>query len=52
MRVGGCPVCRIGMLEDQFTGCGLCCAIFLFPLGIIFCLLTKNKVCAHCRAEF
>lgn len=50
--VGGCPACRIGMLEDDFTCLGVCCAIFLFPVGILCCLALKNKRCTNCGAQF
>lgn len=50
--VGGCPACRIGVLEDDFTCLGVCCAIFLFPVGILCCLALKNKRCTNCGAQF
>lgn len=50
--INGCPACRIGVLEDDYTCLGLCCAIFLFPLGILCCLALKNKRCTNCGAQF
>lgn len=50
--INGCPACRIGVLEDDYTCLGICCAIFLFPLGILCCLAMKNKRCTNCGAEY
>lgn len=51
-RVGGCSACRIGVLEDNYPCAGLCCAIIFFPVGILCCLLMKNKRCSNCGVEF
>nr|NP_001163339.1 uncharacterized protein Dmel_CG12012, isoform B [Drosophila melanogaster]ABF85723.1 IP05417p [Drosophila melanogaster]ACZ94611.1 uncharacterized protein Dmel_CG12012, isoform B [Drosophila melanogaster] len=50
--IGGCPACRIGYLEDTFSACGLCCAIFFFPLGILCCLAMREKRCSNCGTVF
>ncbi|CAF0848565.1 unnamed protein product [Adineta ricciae] len=50
--VGGCPACKIGMLDTEFTCAGLCCAIFLFPLGILCCLALRQRRCNFCGAIF
>ncbi|XP_033198433.1 membrane protein BRI3 isoform X1 [Bombus vancouverensis nearcticus] len=50
--VGGCPACRVGVMEDDFTCLGLLCAILFFPLGIICCLLLKTRRCSNCGAYF
>ncbi|KAM9456835.1 membrane protein BRI3 [Clarias gariepinus] len=50
--VGGCPACRVGVLEEDFTCLGIMCAIFFFPLGIIFCLALRQRRCPNCGATF
>ncbi|XP_077172349.1 membrane protein BRI3 isoform X2 [Paroedura picta] len=50
--VGGCPACRVGVLEDAFTCLGIFCAIFFFPIGILFCLLLRQRRCPNCGATF
>ncbi|EEB18549.1 Brain protein I3, putative [Pediculus humanus corporis] len=50
--MGGCPSCRTGTLESDFTCCGILCAIFCFPIGILCCLCMKQKKCNQCGATF
>ncbi|CAF0715362.1 unnamed protein product [Adineta steineri] len=50
--LGGCPACKIGMLETDFTFLGLCCAIFFFPIGIICCLALRQRRCNFCGSIF
>ncbi|XP_012936933.1 brain protein I3 [Aplysia californica] len=50
--VGGCPACRVGVLEDDYTCCGVLCAILFFPLGILCCLAMRQRRCTHCGAVF
>jgi len=50
--VGGCPACRTGVLEDDFTCLGVCCAIFFFPVGILCCLAMRQRRCPNCGAVF
>uniref|UniRef100_A0A7N9D531 Membrane protein BRI3 n=1 Tax=Macaca fascicularis TaxID=9541 RepID=A0A7N9D531_MACFA len=42
--VGGCPVCRVGVLEDCFTFLGIFLAIILFPFGFICCFALRAKM--------
>ncbi len=50
--VGGCPACRVGILEDDFTLLGVCCAVLFFPLGILCCLAMRQRRCQNCGAVF
>ncbi|XP_052785357.1 brain protein I3-like [Mya arenaria] len=50
--VGGCPACRVGVLEDDYTCLGVCCAILFFPIGILCCLAMKERRCPNCDARF
>ncbi|XP_060757721.1 brain protein I3 [Neoarius graeffei] len=50
--VGGCPACRVGVLEEDFTCLGILCAIVFFPLGILFCLALRQRRCPNCGATF
>jgi len=45
-----CPICRIGLLEDDYSCLGICLAIVCFPIGILCCLACKNKRCSNCGA--
>jgi len=48
VATGNCPVCRQGNLYEEYSCCGICLAIFFFPIGLICCLLMKDKRCSHC----
>ncbi|XP_043945648.1 brain protein I3 [Protopterus annectens] len=50
--VGGCPACRVGVLEDSFTCLGILCAILFFPIGILFCIALRQRRCPNCGATF
>ncbi|XP_060103300.1 membrane protein BRI3-like [Heteronotia binoei] len=50
--VGGCPACRVGVLEDTFTCLSVFCAIAFFPIGILFCLALRQRRCPNCGATF
>jgi hypothetical protein len=50
--IGGCPACRIGVLQDDYNCLGLLCAILFFPIGILCCLAMKERRCSNCGAVF
>ncbi|ODM89146.1 Brain protein I3 [Orchesella cincta] len=50
--VGGCPSCRVGVLEDSYSCLGILCAILFFPLGVLCCLLCRERRCSNCGAAF
>ncbi|CAF0960762.1 unnamed protein product [Adineta ricciae] len=50
--LGGCPVCKTGMLETDFTCLGLCCAIIFFPIGILCCLALRQRRCNFCGSIY
>lgn len=47
-----CPKCRTGILQEDFTLLGICCAIFFFPLGLICCLMMRQRRCTYCGAVY
>ncbi|XP_038064324.1 annexin A7-like [Patiria miniata] len=49
---GGCPTCHVGMMTDSYTACGIILAICFFPLGVICCLMMKERKCTNCGATF
>ncbi|MPC08159.1 brain protein I3-like isoform X1 [Portunus trituberculatus] len=49
---GNCPACRSGILQNEFTCCGICLGICFFPLGLLCCLLMRERKCSNCRASF
>lgn len=52
VMAGTCPICQRGRIEKEFTCCGICCAIFLFPIGIICCCCWRRPACTNCDAKF
>jgi len=43
-----CPVCQTGHMDEEFTCCGIVCAILFFPIGLLCCLLMREKRCSGC----
>ena len=50
--VGGCPVCRVGVLEYCFTCLGIFLAIVLFPFGFLCCFALRKRRCPNCGVVF
>ncbi|KAK9891504.1 hypothetical protein WA026_014740 [Henosepilachna vigintioctopunctata] len=50
--VGGCPTCRVGLLEDSYGCCAICLAICCFPVGLVCCYLMRERKCTNCGAVF
>ncbi|XP_026470119.1 brain protein I3-like isoform X2 [Ctenocephalides felis] len=46
--LGQCPSCRVGELKNNYTFCGICCALVLFPIGILCCCHWRQKKCSNC----
>ncbi|WAQ96412.1 BRI3-like protein [Mya arenaria] len=49
---GGCSKCGVGHLESSYTKCGILMAICFFPIGVICCVMMKEKKCGRCGASF
>ncbi|XP_066940748.1 membrane protein BRI3-like isoform X1 [Macrobrachium rosenbergii] len=49
---GTCPNCRAGVLQSEFSFCGICMAILFFPIGILCCALMMERRCSNCRMSF
>ncbi|XP_064095687.1 membrane protein BRI3-like [Macrobrachium nipponense] len=49
---GSCPNCRVGFFVDDFTCCGICLAIFFFPIGLICCFAMRERKCSNCGLTF
>jgi len=43
-----CPHCQVGYMNQEFTCCGIVCAILFFPIGLLCCLLMKEHRCGSC----
>eukprot|EP01130_Rhizamoeba_saxonica_P014961 TRINITY_DN661_c0_g1_i2.p1 TRINITY_DN661_c0_g1~~TRINITY_DN661_c0_g1_i2.p1 ORF type:complete len:105 (+),score=21.37 TRINITY_DN661_c0_g1_i2:37-351(+) len=51
-NTGGCPNCHQGVIVEDYTCLGICCAIFFFPIGILCCMAMKERRCANCGKMF
>jgi len=47
-----CIRCNGGRVEEHFTLGGICCAVCLFPCGIICCLSSRVRSCKKCGAIY
>nr|XP_045607104.1 brain protein I3-like [Procambarus clarkii] len=47
-----CPACRAGVLQNEFTCCGICLGIFFFPIGLVCCFLMQERRCSNCRMTY
>ncbi|CAL4105081.1 unnamed protein product [Meganyctiphanes norvegica] len=52
MVEGACPSCRVGVLQSEFTCCGICLGICFFPIGLLCCWAMREKVCTSCQAHY
>ncbi|OQR89512.1 hypothetical protein ACHHYP_06245 [Achlya hypogyna] len=43
--------CAHSVQSDDFTCCGICLGILCFPIGILCCLLMRERKCVHCGAS-
>lgn len=43
---------QVGRVSEDFTTIGIILAILFFPLGILCCLMMKEKKCDRCGAKF
>ncbi|XP_051856742.1 membrane protein BRI3 [Sminthopsis crassicaudata] len=50
--VGGCPACRVGVLEESFTCLGILLAILFFPIGLICCFALRRQKCPNCGVVY
>lgn len=48
VHTGNHCACRHNF-QSEFTCCGICCAIFLFPVGLICCFCMRKQRCRHCN---
>lgn len=48
-----CPNCRNGILLQNYCNTkNTCCAILLYPIGLICCGFLNKRVCSHCNSQF
>ncbi|XP_071540038.1 membrane protein BRI3-like [Panulirus ornatus] len=47
-----CPTCKTGLIQSEFTACGICLAICCFPVGLVCCYLMRERRCSNCKASF
>ena len=42
---------QIGRIEERFSLCGVLIGIVCFPLGLLCCLMMRDKYCTNCGAS-
>lgn len=48
-----CPNCRNGiLLQNHCNSNSTCCAILLYPIGLLCCGFLNKRVCSHCNSQF
>ncbi|KAH3866499.1 hypothetical protein DPMN_029623 [Dreissena polymorpha] len=43
-----CMACRVGFMQEGYSIVGIILAIVFFPIGILCCLMMKEKKCSNC----
>merc|ERR1712198_14226 len=46
-----CTYC-VGTIEDNYPPAAIAFGVLLFPIGIIFCCMMKEKQCVKCNRSF
>jgi len=49
---GSCSGGGNHFIVEDFTCCGVCLAIFFFPIGVLCCLVMRERRCPKCGMRF
>lgn len=53
IMVGGCPAGGgAHCIVEDFTPCGICLGIVFFPIGLLCCMVMRERRCTKCGANF